>query len=82
MKPGITKSSPEPSSDGRRNLQSAKIDLSVGPVRLRAHVRLTPAGLLAIGALVSSVLVASSAIVWSATSVARRHPLARRLGRR
>jgi hypothetical protein len=59
--------------------QVADLKLAVGPVRLRARVRVTPAGLLAIGALVSGILVSVSTVVWTSTSVARRHPLATRL---
>lgn len=59
--------------------QTALIDLTGGPVRLRAEVRVTPRGLFAISALVSSILLSTAAVVWTATSVARRHPLATRI---
>jgi hypothetical protein len=39
----------------------------------------TPAGILAIGGLVSGILLSTAALVWVSTSVARRHPLATRL---
>lgn len=46
---------------------------------LRIGVRVTPAGLLAIGGLVSSILLSTSALVWVSVSQARRtrHRLAR-----
>ena len=59
--------------------QTAMIELTGGPVTLRAEVRVTPKGLLAVGALVSGVLLSTAALVWTATSVARRHPLATRI---
>jgi hypothetical protein len=55
------------------------IELTGGPVTLRAEVRVTPKGLLAVGALVSGVLLSTAVLVWTATSVARRHPLATRI---
>ena len=60
-----------------RQLQVAEFELAAGAVKLKASVRLTPVGFLAIGAMVSGVLLATSSLVWSATSVARR-----RAGRR
>jgi hypothetical protein len=51
--------------------QSARLTLHAGrKLRLRAGVSVTPAGLLSIGALVSSILLSSAAIV-----VAARFPL-------
>ncbi|WP_288411372.1 hypothetical protein [uncultured Sphingomonas sp.] len=47
--------------------QSAHLTLRVGrKLRLRAGVDVTPAGLLSIGALVSSILLSSAAIVVAA----------------
>ena len=62
--------------------QVAKSEISGGPVRMRLDLRLTTSGLLAIGALVTGILLATSGLVWSATSVARRHPVVTRLRRR
>lgn len=59
--------------------QAAVIAFKAGPVDFRAEIRLTPAGVLAIGALVTGVLLSTAVIVWSATSVAREHPLASRI---
>ncbi|RAK56955.1 hypothetical protein [Phenylobacterium deserti] len=64
-----------PSTDTTAELQIAEVDFKAGPVSLQARVRVTPAGLLAIGGLVSSILLSSAVIVWTATSVARRHPI-------
>lgn len=58
--------------------QSAEIELSFKPPRLHARVAVTTSGLLAIGGLVSSILLSTAALVWVSTSVARRHPLATR----
>lgn len=52
-----------------------------GPVSLKLEVRVTPAGLLAIGGLVSGILLSTAVLVWTATAVPRRHPIAARLGR-
>lgn len=37
---------------------------------------MTPAGLLAVGGMVSGILLSVAALVWTATSVRRRHPIA------
>ena len=47
-------------------VQSAEFTVQVNPLQLRASVRVTPQGLLAIAALVSSILVSTGAIVWIA----------------
>ena len=59
--------------------QVAELDVSAGPVRVHLQVRVTSGGLLAIGALVSGILLATSVLVWTSTSVVSRHPLASRL---
>lgn len=59
--------------------QVAELDAAIGPAHLRLRLRVTPAGLLAVGALVSGILLSASVVVWASTSVARRHPLATRL---
>jgi hypothetical protein len=61
--------------------QKARLKLNAGPASLTLHVRVTPTGLLAIGGLVSGILLSTAVLVWSATSVPRRHPIASRLGR-
>ena len=55
---------------------AARVELAAGPVRLAAEVNHTPAGLLALGACVTSILLGAAAIVWVSTSVGRGHPLA------
>jgi hypothetical protein len=62
--------------------QHARLDLQAGPVSLAMEVRVTPGGLLAIGGLVSGILLSTAVLVWSATAAPRRHPLAWNLGRR
>lgn len=50
-----------------REPQSARLTLRAGrKLRLRSGVSVTPAGLLSIGALVSSILLSSAAIVVAA----------------
>lgn len=63
----------------REDAQSAVVDFEGGPVRVHAEVRLTPRGILAIGGLVSGILISTAVLVWTATSVARRHPMASRI---
>ncbi|MBI1684073.1 hypothetical protein [Caulobacter hibisci] len=59
--------------------QTATLEFKGGPVGFRAEVRLTPKGILAIGGLVTGVLLSTAVLVWTATSVARRPPLATRI---
>ena len=63
------------------NLQTAEIDLRLGSFSAQAKVRVTPGGLLAIGGLVGCILLSTAVLVWSATSVRRKHPLATALQR-
>jgi len=72
----MTDAAPAPAAD-----QHARLDLQAGPVSMTLEVRVSPAGLLAIGGLVSGVLLSTAVLVWSATSAPRRHPIAWRLGR-
>jgi len=55
---------------------TAAVSLRAGRARFVARVSVTPAGLFAIGGLVSGILLSTSVLVWSATNVARRRPLA------
>jgi len=55
---------------------TAAASFRMGEARFVAKVKVTPAGLLAIGALVSGILLSTSVLVWTATSAARRRPLA------
>jgi len=52
-------------------MQVAEFELTAGPLKMHASVRLTPMGFLAIGAMVTGILLATSSVVWSATSAAR-----------
>ena len=59
----------------RPTSNTAAVSLRMGESRMVAKVSVTPAGLLAIGGLVSGILLSTSVLVWSATNVARRRPL-------
>ncbi len=56
-----------------RQEQTAVAEFEAGPLRYRAEVRVTPAGILAVGALLTGMLLSSAAIVWAA-----KHHLSRR----
>ncbi|MFT4251110.1 MAG: hypothetical protein QM608_01325 [Caulobacter sp.] len=58
-----------------RQPQTAVSEFEAGPFRYRAEVRVTPAGILAVGALVSGMLLSTAAIVWAAKSAARLRAL-------
>lgn len=55
---------------------SATVVVRTGKAKAAAKVKVTSSGLLAIGGLVSSILLSTAALVWVSTSVARRHPVA------
>jgi len=61
---------------------AASVEMSIGSARFKAEVRHTPAGLLALGACVTSILLGAAAIVWVSTAVPRRHPVATALALR
>ena len=61
---------------------SAAFTMKAGPVRLSGKVRVSTAGLIGLGGLVSSILLSTAAIVWVATTPDRRHPITTRLSRR
>ncbi len=63
---------------GSKTEQTATIELEAGRFRLHARVSATPTGLLAIGALVSGILLSSAAIVLASGEVVRRRPWFRR----
>jgi hypothetical protein len=46
--------------------QTALAEFEAGPIRARAEVSVTPTGVLAIGALLSGVLLSTAAVVWAA----------------
>jgi hypothetical protein len=53
--------------------QAARLVVQTRNASLRMGVRVTPAGILAIGGLVSSILLSTSVLVWVSVSQARRH---------
>jgi len=55
---------------------SAALIVRAGKVRIASRIKLSNGGLLAVGALVSSILASTAVLVWVSTSVARRHPVA------
>jgi len=59
--------------------QVALLEMSLGKAQVKIRVRVTPTGLLAMGGLVSGILLSTAALVWVSTSVVRRHPIAGRL---
>jgi hypothetical protein len=59
----------------------ADLVLEAGPLHLRAKVRINSGGLMAVGGLVSSILLSTAVLVWVATTPVRRHPVAARLRR-
>jgi len=61
--------------------QTAEISLCLGRFSGQARVQATPAGLLAVGGLVACILLSTAVVVWTATSVKRKHPIARAIGR-
>ena len=52
--------------------QTARSRLRLGPVRMKARVDVTPAGLLTIGALLCGILLSTSVLVATAVREARR----------
>jgi hypothetical protein len=55
---------------------SAALIIRAGKVRIASRINLSNGGLLAVGGLVSSILVSTATLVWVSTNVARRHPVA------
>jgi len=59
----------------RRGEQSGEFTVEMNPLKVHGCVGVTPAALMAIAALVSSLLLRTSALVWVAGSVHRKkHP--------
>lgn len=56
-------------------LQTAEFEARLGSFSTRLNLRMTPNGLLAVGGLVGCILLSVAAVVWTATSVRRKHPL-------
>jgi hypothetical protein len=78
----MTDARPPASPPAMQAPQVARLRLRAGPMSLGLTVRMTPAGLLALGGLVSGILLSTTALVWAATATPRRHPLASALLRR
>lgn len=70
------------SSDLPDQAQTAELHASAGKFSVDLQVRMTSAGLLAVGGLVGLTLLGVAAVVWTATSIRRKHPFAAPLGRR
>ena len=49
-----------------REVQTAELNLTAGPLHLRLSARATPLGLLAFGVMMSGIVASSSAVVWAA----------------
>lgn len=56
-----------------KDSQAARLVLQTRNASLRMGVRVTPTGILAIGGLVSSILLSTSALVWVSMSQGKRH---------
>jgi hypothetical protein len=61
---------------------TVSIKLRAGRARLSATASFSPAGLLAVGGLVSGILLSTAVLVWASTTPVRRHPLLTSLARR
>ena len=68
--------------DDRPHSNRALFRLKAGKASMAARVEVSTPGLLAIGVLVSGILVSTTGLVWVATSVARDHPVLTALRRR
>jgi hypothetical protein len=56
--------------------QTVQLDAGSGDTQVHLKANVTPSGLLAAGGLVAGILFATTALVWAATSVRRKHPIA------
>lgn len=63
-------------------INTAALVFRAGRVRCGAKIKVTNSGLLAIGGLVSGILLSTATVVWAATSVARQRPITASLLRR
>jgi len=52
--------------------QSVELTVEGKPLRIHCALRVTPAGLMAIAALVSTILLSTSAVVWAAGTVHKK----------
>jgi hypothetical protein len=58
--------------------QSASAEFRWGAMTACAEVRVTPLGILAIGGMLSAVLLSTAVVVWASTSIGRARAAARR----
>lgn len=72
----------QPPSSKPPRANSAAFLLRAGRFRIVAKIKVSNVGILAIGGLVSGILLSTTALVWASTTPVRRHPIATRLGRR
>jgi hypothetical protein len=56
----------EQDSQDAGRIQSAVAEFVAGPIRMTARASATPAGLVAMGAMASSILLATAVLVWAA----------------
>lgn len=61
-----------------RDEQTATAEFRWGAMTARAEVRVTPLGILAIGGMLSAVLLSTAAVVWASTSIGRTRAASRR----
>lgn len=71
--PARAESPPQASTLGADSL---RVEARAGPASLKLEINHTPAGLLALGACVNTILLGAAAIVWISTGPARQHPIA------
>lgn len=66
--------SPAQPTDDPDRQASAELELKLGAFSLRSVIRVSSQDLLAIGGLVSSILLSTSLLVWVSTAVPRSRP--------
>lgn len=57
-------------------INSAVLSLKVGKARIVSKLKISNGGLVAVGGLVSGILLSTAVLVWASTGVPRKHPLA------
>ena len=60
--------------DDQARINRALLKMRIGNAAVTGKVEITTPGLIAIGALVSSILISTAGLVWIAASVARDRP--------
>ncbi|MFN3877278.1 MAG: hypothetical protein ACK4MH_02740 [Brevundimonas sp.] len=59
----------------QHTFNTAAASFKAGNIKLATKVKITNPGVLAIGGLVSSILLSTTVLVWVLTSATRRHPV-------